>query len=846
MRKIGLGLALLLALLAGLTLWFTRQDSSSAAAEPAVDSASGSASADSSPAEPPPGTAQIPQAERVAIAEQPAAAPATADGTCIVRGRAVDENDAPLEGVKVRLSAWPRWSVEHEGPPMAHDARLHGWELATNALGEFRFAVPPADPEGIQALELRPVPFHDLHTVRFGRDGLAALQAGETDLGTIRLSTTGALSGVVRDTHGNPLAKARVRVASSRGTTVGREAETDADGRFVIGHVKPGTWGVNCALDRYVSQFRQPFEVALASTTGDVDFVLVDSPTLSGRVVDVAGVPQEGLRVWGWPQSSGSGTGATTGPAGEFTLFLPQDEPYRLEVKLDATDVVGVGDPTTHYPPGARDVELVVPTTTEIAVTVVDAQSGALVDRFSLRVERGEAEGDPPGSSRRGTTSAPQPRPRESDELRVRVRPGIDSYWLVATGYDDLHGEFGAELARTRQLRIELGPGKALRGRAVNAGTPVADVLVTLQPGQLLRLGAGPEPEFSADTYRQPRVARSGADGRFEFRGVAAGTAVSLSLAAADGARAERVVSTASEGDIELGDFELLAPGSIVGTVLTPPARSPVGLVVRLDERSGNRSATVAADGHFRFESVAPGTHQLEVEGQPGRITASGEFPVEVRAGEVTTTELDLRSNGTCNVDLGVRFSDGTAEGGRVSLLATNEALRDHDLGFLGANSRVVSWAPAVGEVRVVVRAADGSSWRHPTARLELVHDRDLVADVLFEVASLSIGLPEGFVMPTRPTIELAFLLPDSERDWAARLSAEELGGAFTLQGDRLAVARVPAGALIASLSIVDRDQKPKRVELAPGRFRVRMEPALEQKASLELVPGRETHWRLE
>lgn len=786
-----------------------------------------------------------PSETREAVSEPaPAAAPAS-EPRCVVRGRVVDEHDAPLAGVAIELYSYKRWSAALEGPPLARDARLRGWNLSTDESGEFVVTAPVPDADGIQALELVPDPFHDKFSLRFGRDGRAALAEGVTDLGTLRLATTGALEGHVRDARGQPLAKATVRVATARETTVGRETTTDENGHFLLGHVQPGTWGVACKLEGHLSLFQQPFEVAPTSTTAGLVLTLRDSPTIAGRVVDTAGVPQAGLRVWGWPESSGSGTGATTDAAGNFTLLLPQDEPYRLEVQLDMIDAFGIGDERTHHAPGTRGLTLVVPETIEVAVAVVDAETGAPVEAFGFRIERGEIPGGPAALSGRRSVSRPQPIPQPGGTLRVRVRPGDDSYLVVGTGYDDATGKFGAELASAPQLQVRLVRGKALRGRAVRAGQPLEAVVVTLQPGTMILRGESTEPTFSPDRNRRPQSVRTDAQGRFELLVAGSDRTVRVSLVGPDGASASQVVSTKKEESLDLGDIELLAAGSIVGTLAMPHGRSPSGVPVYLNSNVDGSRATSDGEGRFRFESVAPGNHQLFVAELPGRVTQGGPFPIEVRAGKVASATLDLRELGTCDVELFARFSDGPAEGWRVALFPIQGGQRPHDFGFVDASSRVASWAPAWGATRIQLRSPKGQVWTHPTEVLQLELDAHVRADLTFEVASLSIELPSGFRLPESARVSLDFATADGAQQ-VLHLQSDGTGDDLRLEGGRLRCPRALAGELELALRILDPSRVPEPVEDSPGQFSIRAEPVLERRTLLRLPSGQETTWRIE
>jgi protocatechuate 3,4-dioxygenase beta subunit len=763
------------------------------------------------------------------------------DPACSVFGVVADEAGAPLAKVAVRLSAYLRWSAEVEGPALQPDARMRGWELATDEKGRFRFDTPVPDVGAIQVLTITPDPYHDSLVVRFGRDGRPALQQGEHDLGTLRLASTGAIAGYVRDASGVALEKARARLADSRWSSFEREATSDSSGRYVIGHIKPGSFGVNCEHEGHLSELRIPFEIVAGRTTEGVDFALRTAPTLKGRVIDVDGVALAEMRVWGLPQSNGAGAGATTDAEGRFTIQLPQDEPYRLQVKLDSSDPFGLGDPDKHYAPNTHDIELVVPRSVLVTVAVVDAASGAPVESFGLRVERG-SDPDAPSMMSPSSGSAPHVVARPGGEMKVRVRPQIDEYWIVATGFQEAFGKFEPEPMKTGRLEVRLRRGDSLSGRAMLNGAPVANVNATLEVGTFVKPRGGAEAAFTPDSYRAPQSLRTGADGRFQFEGVSLGRAYRLSLRAASGESFVLAPVPSKKGvhTYDLGDLELQASAAIAGRVLVPANRSRAGLVVRLDGFRSSHQQTTDTEGAFRFDGVAPGRHQLFVDSAPGRTTSAGPFAVELAPGAVESMELDLRDKGTCQVALTVRFSDGPATGFQVQLEPEAPGSRAHTLGTLDEAGRVASWAPAVGRARIAVRSPHGTGFRHPTAELDLALDARIDERIEFDVASLALVLPESLVLPSNASVSLELSAPGREHAFSESLDLSALPsdqGSF--DGRRLLLARVPTGEFELSVRIHDRDAPPVRQQISPDILTTRTVPVFESTANVTLTVGR-------
>jgi protocatechuate 3,4-dioxygenase beta subunit len=786
-------------------------------------------------------------AERASVevaldAPAPAEAAAQEKGLiCSVFGIVADEAGAPLAGVAVRLSAYLRWSAELEGPALQPDARMRGWELATDEGGRFRFDTPVPDIGAIQALTITPDPYHDSHVVRFGRDGRPALQEGELDLGTLHLASTGAIAGHVRDASGLALENARARLADARWSSFGREATSDSSGRYVIGHIKPGSFGVNCEHEGHLSELRIPFEIVAGRTTEGVDFALRTAPTLKGRVIDVGGVALGGFRVWGWPQSNGGGAGATTDAEGRFTIALPQDEPYRLEVKLDSNDAFGIGDPDKHYAPNTHDIELVLARSVLVTVAVVDGASGAPVQSFGLRVERG-VDPNAPGMKSPDVASAPQAIARPGGELNVRVRPEIDEYWIVAPGFQEALGKFEPELIETGRLEVRLRRGESLSGRALLDGAPCANVSATLEVGTFVKPRSGGEAAFTPSSDRAPMSLRTGADGRFQFEGVSFGRAQRLSLRVASGESfmLAPVPSTKGVRALDLGDLELQPSAAIAGAVLVPANRSRAGLVVRLDGFRSGVQQTTDTEGAFRFDGVAPGRHQLFVDSVPGRTTSGGPFAVELAPGAVESVELDLRDKGTCQVALTVHFPDGPATGFQVELEPEAQDSRVHRLGGLDEAGRISSWAPAVGRARIAVRSPSGACFRHPTAVLDLTLDARIDERIEFETASLALVFPEAFTLPSNVSVTLNWSALGTLRAFAQDIDPRALAsdeGSF--DGRRLFLARVPTGEFELTVQVFDREAPAVQQQTSPNSWTPPSVLVFEHSAKLTLAAGR-------
>jgi hypothetical protein len=115
----------------------------------------------------------------------------------------------------------------------------------------------------------------------FSRLGLTAVAIVAGSALYAQSSTTGAVSGVVTDNNGAPLAGATVTLTSAQVT---RNITTGADGSFRLGLLNPGTWSVRVVKDGF-----QPFSSSVLVNTNDVRGLNVKLPSTASTTVDVVG-----------------------------------------------------------------------------------------------------------------------------------------------------------------------------------------------------------------------------------------------------------------------------------------------------------------------------------------------------------------------------------------------------------------------------------------------------------------------------------------------------------------------------------------------------------------------------
>lgn len=682
----------------------------------------------------------------------------------------------------VRLHAYPRWAEGIEVPVLPGKWKLQGYELRTDGEGRFRFDVPV--PTELVVFTLKPDDYHDTVRLVFGgtQDGnRLPLRRGDNDLGTFQLAATGALAGTVRDRHGNPIVGARVRLGSEPTQTEQREAETDASGRYLIGHAAEGAHGVIAQAEGFMNGFEKPFDVRRNETTQGPDFQLAEAPTIRGRVVDADGRPLENARLWGWPSTSGSGAGAKSGADGTFVIYLPQDEPYSLEVTLEGFEPFGHGDRTTLYKPGSKDIVCVLKSDVSTTFVVIDAATGSPVTTYDIRIIRDKGS----RSEKRSFSWSewtPEFRDHPKGELTIGARPGVDRYEIASPTHARKDGEVEHESERSTRQVIQLEPGATLLGRVIRRGDPVPGAQIKIERGAMRSIG-GQQKSGSAFRAESGEAGFAKADehGRFSLPGVDRGTHRITIESAGEVPLVLVPIHVRSRSAQDLGDLELVAGGSIRGRVKMPGNRSAAGLEIQLDLDRDGRTAVVDSEGRFQFDAVPSGDHYLQATEKPGRLAGGAPMPVSLAPGESKSVEIDLSDRGICSLAVRVMVAGRAVSDAEVHCELPDAADSEERLGRTGEDGWARSSPRARGRSRLAVTAKDGAPLGIDPVLIDLLDGATLERSIDLVVGSLVIEWPDEYAVAvgSRIQFELRRTDPEQATHWIRTRGAEagETGG---------------------------------------------------------------------
>jgi Carboxypeptidase regulatory-like domain len=599
-----------------------------------------------------------------------------------VRARFVDGASAPIENVVLDNPGGRDGELGHSDASGTLEASVKVWTVEGDRL----------------RLEAR-------HPEFVARQFERVVRAGEVlDLGDVVLERGGVVSGRVADTSGRPVAKARIRLAPAtsrsgaeqlgeRPHDVTNSGESDEQGRFRLAGVPPGDTRAWASREQPPWSSTEPFAVRAGEETRDIELVLADAgPDVPHSMRFLVRTPEGAAAPGAWisyrARDAGGLLCGSMNANAEGIAELGADQLQSLvggKIDVDAVDpkgrwgaaalvelVIAFGDYELRLSPA---------TSHEVVVQAADGTrltgfTWRLLDRvrytrpdwtrtrtepvrglhsldyFSGSVLTGHGEDLP----RDRPPRAPQTLTVASGELPFVLQ-------VEAPGFERAEAGPFAVASVPAVITITLEPLPEIRGTVVHAQQPVAGATVCL-----VRATASIVNGFPSRVAPQPEArTQSDAAGRFALPLREPGSyfvqAQSLELGIGEFGPAVFALEGARP-DLLL---EIADPGRIEGRLLLPEDAAGEDWIVgaaRGDGKAYSCRATHA--GEFRFEKLAPGRWLLrrlerEIAGGELRFSAGpepapleGPWPYEVRPGETTRVEIDLRQQAELVGKLGI------------------------------------------------------------------------------------------------------------------------------------------------------------------------------------------------
>lgn len=711
-----------------------------------------------------PTLAGAPERERatapvVPLSDAPKPAPVvSARPRSIVFGRVVDDEGHPVEGVRLSLSAVGTQWAEGETIPHRKVGRfdVEGFDATSAADGRFRFDVPLPESDWI-SLHTDAPPHFGIAGCDFGSAGgrnKPRLKEGDNDLGDLVIAITGAVSGEVHAADGGAVGGAEVRLEGSFPGGFSVQTVCDEAGRFVLGHVPEGMVTVGAKAEGYLSASQSGVEVKKRATTPGVVFRLERAPVISGRVVDESGAPIEKVRMWGWPVSAGQGAGARSKTDGTFTIYLPQNEPYKLEVQGEEFEPWGGFQSDKTFDPGTTDVLVSLKRTKRTTFVVVDGASGAPIERYGLSVrDKPQKEGSYGGAFHVSEVGA-----HPQGEVKTIGDPERHVVCVVAPGFEDFEADVRHDDASGARQTLRLKRGGTIVLRVMHAGQPVDGASVKLERDAIKIDPSKPDDEDDffnsnytydlSDFLGRARMCDGAPDGSVRIADLSPGT-YRLTVSGGKGApKMLKDVRLEPGGTRDLGTVELDASATVNGRVVLGPGQSTADVEVYLDDDWIARRTLVNATGAFTFENVAAGKHVMNV--RVGVIGLQEQVEFEAVAGATKEVVVDLSTKAPCKVRVHVTRGGRPVPDVEVAFEHTDgdRFAGQQPVATTGADGTATGSCPGGSRGEFIVRGDNQLVLGRGGKVVELVAGAMHEAEIAIQSGELVIQFPPTLVVP--------------------------------------------------------------------------------------------------
>ena len=255
----------------------------------------------------------------------------------------------PYDGDPIRLVLKRRSRItgvvlDPEGRPCPTATLIPGSDSGAKSI--------EVDDQGRFSFTLKPGPF-----AVYARDtfyGASERVIGEIDAAevqeiSLQLQTGGHLKGRVLSKDDQPLADWWVRIRGIQWHTDPRVLNTDAEGRFQVPHMLPGTYWAETRETEDTSPNGNPIRISFEIATGETTEIELGGP--NPEEIEVRGMvykdhlPAPGIRVWGTMEGKAafqSGTSTFADEEGRFLLVFPGPGRANILVSPEESKIIPI------------------------------------------------------------------------------------------------------------------------------------------------------------------------------------------------------------------------------------------------------------------------------------------------------------------------------------------------------------------------------------------------------------------------------------------------------------------------------------------------------------------------